>query len=98
MGGWTLRHERKSEWRKALLFAMWCSNLLLLAVTIRWSGVWPWAWVYRFIPGAEGVRVISMIQLDLMISDRCCSMQRHGGGLAVGADASHLCPLLPSCC
>ena len=67
MGGWTLRHERKSEWRKALLFAMWCSNLLLLAVTIRWSGVWPWAWVYRFIPGAEGVRVISMIQLDLMI-------------------------------
>jgi hypothetical protein len=67
MGGWRLRHDRRSEWRQAILFAMWCSNLLLLAVTIRWSGVWPWAWIYRFIPGAEGVRVISMIQLDLMI-------------------------------
>jgi hypothetical protein len=66
MGGWRLRHDRRSEWRQAILFAMWCSNLLLLAVTIRWSGVWPWAWIYRFIPGAEGVRVIS-IQLDLMI-------------------------------
>jgi hypothetical protein len=41
--------------------------LLLLAATIRWSGMWPWGWIYRFIPGAEGVRVISMIQLDLMV-------------------------------
>jgi hypothetical protein len=66
-GGWTLCHDRRGEWRRAILFAMWCSNLLLLAVTIRWSGVWPWAWIYRFIPGSEGVRVISMIQLVLMI-------------------------------
>ncbi len=67
MGGWTLRHDRRNEGRQAILFAMWCSNLLLLAVTIRWNGVWPWGWIYRFIPGSEGVRVISMIQLDLMI-------------------------------
>lgn len=67
MAGWTLRHDRRCEGRQAILFAMWCSNLLLLAVTIRWSGVWPWAWIYRYIPGSEGVRVISMIQLDLMI-------------------------------
>jgi hypothetical protein len=67
IGGWTLSHDRTGEWRRAILLAMWCSNLLLLAVTIRWGGVWPWAWMYRFIPGAQGVRVISMIQLDLMI-------------------------------
>jgi hypothetical protein len=67
IGGWTLRHDRRSESRRAILFAMWCSNLLLLAVTIRWGRLWPWAWVYRFIPGSEGARVIPMIQLNLMI-------------------------------
>jgi hypothetical protein len=67
IGGWMLRRDRGSDWRQAMLFAMWCSNLLLLGVTIRWSRFWPWAWIYRFVPGSQGVRVIPLAQLNLMI-------------------------------
>jgi hypothetical protein len=68
ISGFRLIRTRSCGLPQTILFAMWCSNLLLLAVVIRWgSSVWPWAWIYRFIPGAAGVRVISLIQLVLSI-------------------------------
>jgi len=68
LGGFFLRSTRTSEWRQATLFAMWCANLLLLVAAIHWPHWgWPWAWIYRLVPGAPAVRVVSRIQLVLLI-------------------------------
>ena len=67
-GGFFLRSTRTLGWPRAGLFAMWCANLLLLVAAIRWPH-WgcPWAWIYRWVPGAAAVRVVSRIQLVLLI-------------------------------
>lgn len=67
--GWSLRRAWKGSWSQAALLALWCANLLLLALTIHWPH-WFWAWghIYWFIPGAAAVRVISRIQLILLIT------------------------------
>ena len=68
LGGFFLRSTRASGWPQKALFAMWCANLLLLATAIHWANwVWPWAWIYRWVPGAAAVRVVSRIQLVLLI-------------------------------
>jgi hypothetical protein len=67
--GWSLRRSWKGSWSQTAFLAMWCANLLLLALTIHWPH-WFWAWghIYRFIPGAAAIRVISRIQLVLLVT------------------------------
>ena len=68
LGGLSLRSAWTSGWPRAGLFAMWCANIVLLAVTIHWPHWgWPWGWIYRLIPGAAAVRVVCRIQLVLLI-------------------------------
>ena len=50
--------------------------------------------MYRFIPGSQGVRVISMIQLDLMISTVLIACSVIAAGLAVGADVRSILVLV----
>lgn len=68
LGGFFLRSTRVSGWPQAALFAMWCANLLLMAMAIHWPHWgWPWVFIYRWVPGAAAVRVVSRIQLVLLI-------------------------------
>ncbi len=58
----------RNGWRRQMLAAMWCANLLLLIVFIRWPhGRWIWASIYRFIPGAAATRVSSRLELVLYL-------------------------------
>ena len=66
-GGVALIRPEVKNWRRRFLISLWCTNVALLLLTIRWPHVWLWAHIYRFIPGAAGVRVISRIQLVLLI-------------------------------
>jgi hypothetical protein len=64
---WSLRRSWKNSWSQTALLALWCANLLLLALTINWPHrVWLWGLLYRLIPGAAAARVVSRIQLVLL--------------------------------
>jgi len=68
LGGLSLRKSTEPTWQRNLLFAMWCTSIFLFVLVIRWPyGPWLWGLIYRFVPGAAAVRVISRIQLALLV-------------------------------
>jgi hypothetical protein len=68
ISGFSLRSNPTRDWRRATLFAMWCADLMVLLVVTHFPHQqWVWAQIYRWIPGAAGIRVVSRIQLVLLI-------------------------------
>lgn len=65
----------KSYWnsrRQVLAASAWLACMVLLFITIKWPYIgWPWLHLYPWIPGASAVRVVSRIQLVLILPILC---------------------------
>ena len=60
------RRPRTGIAARPLLLAMALTSLVMFLLLFRWGVVTPWWLVWRFVPGAGGVEVISRLQIFLI--------------------------------